>query len=351
MSETENRKDRNLGGGRTEAGNALRGASAVETLRWVQDRLSAGEDGQVIQLIRQREQRLAGRIEAAARSSIEHQVYRMGRSNYHLHLFSIPLLIESTEPITEEMLDLAQILPLLMRTLRENGLTGRNGLLLNRIIEHSKLTALGLSDLYGLGREMFMRSMAATNGQGRSPNGRLRVLSEPHDPHSCQRLGGGALMSAHLIGCIYSTRAAETYLETVRNERLLPRLAAVLEFVMGNGLPVRVKVGMPESMCAALGSARRMHFATVVEDLMGRFPEHQPDLRAHVTMGFEGPTGDRSLSLELRHRGVVVAGVQAELSMYEDGVVEEVLQGVAERVLQHGMEKLEIEYAPGQTRH
>ena len=94
-----------------------------------------------------------------------------------------------------------------------------------------------------------------------------------------------------------------------------------------------------------------MHFATVVEDLMGRFPEHQPDLRAHVTMGFEGPTGDRSLSLELRHRGVVVAGVQAELSMYEDGVVEEVLQGVAERVLQHGMEKLEIEYAPGQTRH
>ncbi|NMG28401.1 hypothetical protein [Aromatoleum evansii] len=352
MSNTEKMNDQNWSRAPIEAIAALRCASAVDTLCWVRDRLNAGEDGELVRLIYQREQDLAGRIEAAVRNSIEHQVYRMGRSNYHSHLFSLPVLIECDAEVPHDALDLTAVLPLLMRALRDNGLAGRNGMLLNHIVEHSRLAHLGPSDLYGLGREMFMCSMAASSGQARGQGGRLRALSQASEPQSHERPGGGTMISGHLVGCVYSTRAADTHLESMRCDSLLPRLRAILEFALSGPMPVRVRLGAPQPMCAALASARQMHLQTLVDDMLASERASDDHLSAHIAIDIEAAhVGERFLQFELRRGDLPMVALGASLSMHEGPALDDIIRTLKNQVTEYGLAELEVEYAQNRTLH
>lgn len=331
---------------------ALRTASAVDTLCWVRDRLNAGDDVEIVQMIYQREGDLAGRVEAAVRNSIEHQVFPMGRSNYHSHLFSIPVLIECDGALDEGGLDLTHVLPLLMRALRDNGLTGRNGMLLNRIVEHGRLAELAPSDLFGLGREMFMCSMAASSGQGRALGGRLRALSDVGEIQAMERAGGGALLTGHLVGCVYSTRAAETQLDVLRCESLMVRMRAILEYALSGPLPVRVRLGRPQPICAAIATARQMYLETLTHDLLAVGHGANDEVHARVTVNYEtSHAGAHALHVELLHRDTPVARLEASLSMHENSALGAIIEALNVKSDEYELGAVEVAYATNATRH
>lgn len=335
-----------------EAIAVLRTASAVDTLCWVRDRLNAGEDVEIVQMIYQREGDLAGRVEAAVRNSIEHQVFPMGRSNYHSHLFSIPVLIECDAALDDDALDLTNVLALLMRALRDNGLTGRNGMLLNRIVEHARLSELAPSDLFGLGREMFMCSMAASSGQGRALGGRLRALSDTAEIQAMERAGGGILLTGHLVGCVYSTRAADTQLEGLRHDALMVRMRAILEYALSGPLPVRVRLGQPQPICTAIATARQMYLETLTHDLLAVSHGASDDVRARVTVNYEASlAGEQALQVELLHRNSPMARLEASLSMHEGSALGAILEALKAKSDEYELGAVEVAYATNATRH
>lgn len=349
--------DRDLSNKHTAENDATTGkASALETLCWMRERLCAGEDEAIVQMLRQTSMDAAEQAGAAMRNSIEHQTCKIGQATYHIHLFSFPVLAAAMGPFDPASTTVKSILPSLLQTMRDYGLAEANGMLAGRLVSQATLVAMEPSELYGLGQELFAMSVAgrAERAALGAITGRSERLAKLEHEVSVDLEDGGeadSLYCGHLVGCLYSRQPEHTRLDGFQFGLVAQRLNALLEFAMSGSSPVTVRVGAPESLLAAVQTAAVFYAEEAARHAIATTHGGGEPATLSVSVEDGAVPLERMVRIEAHESETRLVTAGMALSVYEAQALERIVAAVERQACDANLVSPTVTYAAGQTRH
>lgn len=159
----------------------------------------------------------------AFKATVERQRMALGKSQFEINLFSIPVSITG-DTIEKRWLSFRNTIPVLMSAFRRNGYLDAGGgvMLMRHLVQHQDLAACSPSDLREIGREIFK---GGTLRRERIPDESILHALTPDI--EVTPMAGTVWLGGHLIGCRYR-KVGITAMATPKAAALDADLQAIL---------------------------------------------------------------------------------------------------------------------------